>query len=519
MRNSTVADIVRAHGGERPEAPAIIYGEAVLTYGDLEQRSNRLANGLLAEGIKPEDRVAWLDKNAPEYFELIFGAAKVNAVICAVNWRLNPREAAFIINDAEAKVLVVGEELLPTLTALRGALRTVKKILVVGDDSHESYGNWLSRQPASDPGVEQDADHVAFQFYSSGTTGRPKGVMLSNRNCFAWMDANNERLKFGPQSVNHVVMPLFHVAGGFRAMLGLYKGAKNVVMRNLDPLQIVLDIERHGITHTVMVPALLHSLLGIPETKDAEFSSLEVIVYGGSPISEEVLRASMRTFGCRFMQAYGLTETSGGCVLLPPEDHDPDGPRAHRLRSAGKPGPGTELRVVDPDTLEDLPTGSVGEVLVRSPQNMKGYWKMPEATAETLLSDGWLRTGDAGYLDEDAYLYIHDRVKDMIISGGENVYPAEIENLVMSHPAVADVAVIGVPDRRWGETPKAIVVKAVGAEVDEMAIIEFARQRLAHYKCPTSVEFRATLPRTPSGKLLKKELREPYWDGRERRVH
>jgi long-chain acyl-CoA synthetase len=255
----------------------------------------------------------------------------------------------------------------------------------------------------------------------------------------------------------------------------------------------------------------------VPGIADADLTSLRCLVYGASPISEEVLVSSIRTFGCDFLQAYGMTETSGGCVFLPPEDHDPDGPQRHRLRAAGVPGPGTDVQVVDPD-LKPVAAGEVGEVIIRSPQNMSGYWNQPEETARTLLPDGFLRTGDAGYLDEDGYLYIHDRVKDMIISGGENVYPAEVENRLMAHPEVADVAVIGVPDPKWGETPKALVVRTPGSALSQVAVMVFAREGLAHYKCPTSVEWRDELPRNPSGKLLKTTLREPYWRGRTRRV-
>jgi long-chain acyl-CoA synthetase len=518
MAIERVVDVVRHHGQERPDAPAIIYGDRTISYSDLDERSSRVANGLLAEGVGEQERVAFLDKNTPEYFDILFGAAKINAVTVAVNWRLAPPEAAFIVNDAESKVLVVGQDLLPVLDAMEAELTTVKKILVIGGhDRHEDFEAWLAGHDATDPGTTSGPDDVAFQFYSSGTTGRPKGVMLTNHNAFATVEANMEALGFGPDSVNMVVMPLFHVAGGLWATLGLYNGVLNVLLRDVDPVAIVRDIERHRVTHSVFVPAVLQFLLMIPETKEADFSSLELIVYGASPISEEVLTASIRTFGCNFMQAYGMTETSGGCVLLPPEDHDPDGPNAHRLRAAGKAAPGAELRVVDPESFEPVPNGQVGEILIRSPQNMKGYWKMPEATAETILEDGWLRTGDAGYLDDDGYLYIHDRVKDMIISGGENIYPAEIENVLMAHPGIADVAVIGVPDDTWGEVPKAIVVK--GTDVTEQDVIAFARERLAHYKCPKSVDWIDALPRNPSGKILKKDLRAPYWEGRGRRVN
>jgi len=523
MAIDTIADIIRAHAAGRPDGLAIVLGEGRLTYGELDERSSRLANALAAGGVTAQDRIAYLDKNSPEYFELTFAAAKLNAVNCAVNWRLAPPEAAFIVNDAEATVLLIGAESLPLLEAMRPELTTVKQVVVIGGgDSpagYESYERWIGAHPATDPAVPSKADDVALQFYSSGTTGRPKGVMLTNANCFSNVRTNNDTLAFGPTSVNQVVMPTFHVAGGLWGLLGLYNGVPNVMMRDVDPAQVVRDITAYGITHTVLVPAVIQFLLMLPETKEADFSTLELIVYGASPISQEVLTNAIRTFGCHFIQAYGMTETAGGCVLLPPDDHDPDGPNAHRLRAAGKPIPGAEVKVVDAATLEEVPTGTVGEILVRSAQNMKGYWRMPEATAETILPDGFLRTGDAGYLDADGYVYIHDRVKDMIISGGENIYPAEVENALMSHPGIADVAVIGVPSEKWGETPKAVVVRAPDTDLDADGIIAFARARLAGYKCPTTVDFVEALPRNPSGKVLKKELRAPYWEGRQRNVN
>jgi len=288
--------------------------------------------------------------------------------------------------------------------------------------------------------------------------------------------------------------------------------------RHIDPPALIDLVAAHHITHAFLVPAVLQFMLMVPGVEEADFSSLRVIVYGASPISEDVLARSVETFGAKFWQAYGLTETTGAVVNLSPEDHATEGPKRHLLRSCGKAGPGVELRIVDPDTHDDVATGEVGEIWVRTAQVMKGYWNNEEATREAIDDDGWFRSGDAGYLDDAGYLFIHDRVKDMIVSGGENVYPAEVENVLMAHPAIADVAVIGVPDEKWGETAKAVVVKAEGVDVSDDEIIAYARERLARFKCPTSVDYVDALPRNPSGKVLKKDLREPYWAGRERRV-
>jgi long-chain acyl-CoA synthetase len=516
----SVAEVIRVHGAKLAGQPAIFHRGRAVSYGDFDDRSNRVANGLQAAGVVAQDRVAFLDKNTPEYFDIVFGAAKLNAVSVAVNWRLSPAEAAYIVNDAQARVLVVGQDMVGLLDGMEPHLDAGLKVLVVGGHPrHETFETWRDGQANVDPGIRSEPGDVAFQFYSSGTTGMPKGVMLTNDNCFAFLDTTRELLGIDEQSMSLVCMPLFHVGGGFWAMLGMYFGLPAVLQHEIVPAETIELIERHGVTHAVFAPAIMQFILALPQARSADFSSLDCIVYGASPISEDVLRASIRTFRCRFLQAYGLTETSGGVVVLGAEDHDPDGPFAHRLRAAGKPTPGTEMRIVDSETLDDVPVGTVGEVLIRSRQNMKGYWHRPEDTAKALLPDGWLRTGDAGYLDDDGYLYIHDRVNDMIVSGGENIYPAEVENCLMAHPAVADAAVIGVPDDRWGETPKALLVLAPGCERADADVLDFARRNLAHYKCPTSVEWVDVLPRNPSGKILKSELRAPYWKGRDRMVN
>jgi long-chain acyl-CoA synthetase len=519
MGNSTgsitsLADIIRVHGVERADQDALILGDRRVTWGQLYARACQVANLLAASGVGVQDRVAFLDKNGVEHFEVFFGAALLNAVSVDVNWRLAAPEVEYIVNDAEAKVLVVGPDFVPVLDAIRPTLEA-GTVLVIGQD----YAAAVDAQPTTDPGAVAASDDVAFQLYSSGTTGRPKGVMLSNENFFALLPLAKDIWELSPDAVNLIAMPLFHIGGGGWATAGMYEGCTSVILRELDPAALVSMIGELRITHAFLVPVALQFMLMVPGAEQADYSSLRVFVYGASPISEDVLARSVRMFGCKFWQAYGLTETTGAVVNLPPHDHDVDGPNKHRLRSCGLPGPGVEIRIVDPDTGSDQPAGEVGEILIRGQQVMKGYWKMPDETAKSIDADGWFRSGDAGYLDEDGYLYIHDRVKDMIVSGGENVYPAEVENVLMAHPGVADVAVIGVPHEKWGETPKAIVVRQPGVEVAEQEIIDYARERLAKFKCPTSVDWAEMLPRNPSGKILKKDLRAPYWEGRTRNVN
>ncbi len=520
MGINTMADIVRVHGAGRSDQTALIEGARRLSWLDLYRRSCKMANLLSSAGVGAQDRVAFLDKNSIEHFEVFFGAALLNAVAVDVNWRLAAPEVEYIVNDAQAKVLVVGPDFVPVLEAIAPNLTTAHTVLVIGGaDGYTDYATALDSQPATDPGATSGPDDVAFQLYSSGTTGRPKGVMLTNDNFFALLPLAKEMWELGPDSVNLAAMPLFHIGGGGWATAGMYEGCTTVVLRDLDPAALVTLIGELRITHGFLVPAVLQFMLMMPGADSADFSSLEVLVYGASPISEDVLARSVTTFGCKFWQAYGLTETTGAVVNLAPADHDPNGPNRHRLRSCGLPGPGVEIRIVDTDTLADCPQGEVGEIWIRSPQVMKGYWNMPDETAKSIDPDGWFRSGDAGYLDEDGYLYIHDRVKDMIVSGGENVYPAEVENVLMGHPAIADVAVIGVPHEKWGETAKAVVVRAAGADVSEQDVIDYARERLARFKCPTSVDWVDALPRNPSGKILKKDLRAPYWEGRSRNVN
>ena len=515
---TNLAGISRAWASRAPDRTAVTAGERTWTFAELDAESCRVAQGLQTLGVGAGSRVAYLDKNTPEYFTHLFGGAKLNAVSVAVNWRLAPSEMEFIIDDADAEVLFVGEGFLGHLD--RMTLPKVKQVVVIGDpgdSGHVSYGDWIAPFDPIDPNRPIAGSDTCYQLYTSGTTGLPKGVELTNDNLLATMGTGRDAWRFhGDDLVNLVAMPLFHIAGSGWALAGMVNGAHTIMTKEVNPVEILELIPKHRITHALLVPAVLQFVLAVPGASDGDFSSMRSLVYGASPISEAVLTGSLALFGCDFMQAYGLTETTGGVVQLDPEDHDPGGDRAHLLRAAGKPWGDVELRIVDPESLTDLPDGEVGEVWVRSKQVMKGYWKNPEATARSIV-DGWFRTGDAGYL-VDGYLYIHDRVKDMVVSGGENIYPAEVENALMKHEAVADVAVIGVPDDKWGETVKAVVVRS-DPELTEADLIAFAKQHLASYKCPTSVDWVDALPRNPSGKVLKTELRAPYWEGHTRRVN
>jgi long-chain acyl-CoA synthetase len=358
-----------------------------------------------------------------------------------------------------------------------------------------------------------------MQLYTSGTTGLPKGVMLTNANLGHLIPEGSKELEVDQDTVSMVAMPLFHIGGSGWALLGIANGGHSVIMREVDPAAILKAFEEQRVTHTFMVPAVIMMLLASPACGTTDFSSLRYLAYGASPISEKVLISALSAFGCGFVQLYGATETTGAITLLRAAEHDPGGPHPERLRSCGQPFAHVELRVVDLVTGGDQPAGQPGELWTRSGQNMKGYWHNPDATAATINEDGWLKTGDVAYLDSDGFVYMHDRVKDMIVSGGENIYPAEVENALMAHHAVADVAVIGVPDERWGESVKAVVVLASGSEVAPDELIEFARARIARFKAPRSIDFVDSLPRNPSGKILKRDIRAPYWQGADRQIH
>ena len=521
-RMATLGDVARYHRDVRPEATALVFEGRSTSFADFDRHTDQVANALLAEGLNPGDRIAYVGKNSDHYFELLFGAAKAGVVLAPIGWRLAPREIAYILGDAEARMVFVGPELIAHVQDVAALILDQPMLIAMepGEDGHPDFAEWRDAASCDTPQARITSADIAVQLYTSGTTGRPKGAMLTHSNILgprklaaaADMDWN----RWGPGDVSLVAMPVAHIGGTGWGVVGLVNGAKGVVAREFDPTKVLDFIERDRVSKMFMVPAALQIVVRLPRARQVDYSRLTHILYGAAPIPLDLLRECIAVFGCGFVQQYGMTETTGTVVYLPPQDHDPAGNA--RMRSAGLPMPGVELKVLGEDG-QALPPGEVGEVAIRSPANMAGYWKLPEATAETIAADGWLRTGDAGYIDADGYLFIHDRVKDMIISGGENIYPAEVESAVYGHPHVAEVAVIGVPDDTWGEAVKAVVALRPGAPVDPDDIIAFARTRIAGFKAPKTIDFVEALPRNASGKILRRELRDPYWAGMTRRVN
>ncbi|MFZ5669493.1 MAG: long-chain-fatty-acid--CoA ligase [Pseudomonadota bacterium] len=514
----SVADIARVQARQRPNAGAIWFEGETLTFADLDRRSSQCAQALLALNLKPGDRVGVLAKNNPEFFILWMGALKARVTLAPVNWRLAPPEIAFILKDAGARVLVYGEDFQGVVDQIAGGLPNLE-VLIRFEPGHPrwtSFDDWLARMSWDDPNLPARADDDVIQLYTSGTTGLPKGVQLTQANFLALFRLALEAgwARYEPGKTNLVVMPLFHVAGTNCGLLALLQGVRNVLTREVNPAEILARLEDQGVNYAFLAPTIINMLLQTPGVETTDFGKLERVFYGASPISESVLRQAQARFGADFTQLYGLTETIGGATYLPPEDHAPE---RDKLRSCGKPWPGFEVRVMTPEGRAGAPR-EVGEVQIRAKGVMKGYWNRPDATREAIDPEGWFASGDAGYFDEEGYLYIYDRVKDMIVSGGENVYPAEVENALFSHPAVADAAVIGVPDERWGEAVKGIVVLKAGATATPDELIAHCRARIAGYKSPKSIDFADVLPRNPSGKVLRRELRKPYWEGRERMV-
>jgi long-chain acyl-CoA synthetase len=472
-----------------------------LTWAQLHVQALRVASALVRDGVGVQERVVYLGKNDVRFFPYLFGCALAGAVPAPVNWRLTADEIAAMVADCGARVVFADPD-------LAGVVR-VPHVVSLGQ-----LEDWLG--PAEDPGIPAEPDHVAFQLYTSGTTGRPKGATFANgTNLRVLLEDVAAEWGFVPGDVSLLAMPLFHMGGLAWALTGMISGARGVVVRDFVPRAVLDTMERERVTTAFCVPAMLAALCSVAGA-DPRVLDLRQMVYSGAPISAPALTIAMKALRCDFVQIYGMTEATGAFAQLSAAEHDLA--QAEVFRSAGRAYPWVEVRVVGRAGI-DVPDGEVGEIWTRSEQNFVGYWNRPEETAAALTKDGWLRTGDLGHLDDERRIHLIDRAKDLIITGGENVYPAQVEEVLHGHPDLAEVAVIGVPDERWGETVRAVVVPRAGASIDPAEVIAFARDRLAHFKCPTGVDVAESLPRTATGKVKKAELRERYWRGHDRRIN
>jgi len=510
----SIRELLASQVDERPEVTAVVEGSASYTWAQLDELSAAFALRLRDRGIGAGNRLVLLAKNSAAFFIALFAASMLDAVAVPLNSRLSVAELSGMLADTRATVVVVDEEFEMAAQVLADGnpdrIVLTKTLTEPGDQAVDRTG-----LPAGAP----RPDEIALQMYTSGTTGVPRGAMFSHSNIKMVLE-NVSPLwaRFQPGDVSIVCMPLFHMGGLAWALAGMAGGATSLTVRDFDPSAVLEICSERGVTTAFFVPAMLTALLGVADEGRPDLR-LRHVSYAGSPIAPSTLLAAMKTFNCEFVQLYGMTEATGAFAQLDPEDHEPDGARAHLLRSAGRAYPWAEVKVVDTSTGEYAGRRVSGEIWTRSAQNFAGYFGRPEETAAALTSDGWLRTGDIGLIDDEGYIFLLDRKKDMIISGGENVYPAEVEVVLADHPAVLDVAVIGVPSDRWGETVKAVVVPRPGQTVNPEELIAFARSRVAAFKCPTSVDVVTALPRTSTGKIRKNVLRAPYWSDQDRQIH
>jgi fatty-acyl-CoA synthase len=502
-----------------PDRVVITDGEKSLTRAEFSVRSRRIAQ-LLNDLIEPGSRFAILGKNSFDFLACYFAASLSGTVPVPLNYRLAPREWRFIIDDAGAELVVADVEFAAGLDTVREGLE--KPVHFFGLDG--AIAGWPSFDDAVNAMSDDRLDHrgspddLVYQMYTSGTTGLPKGAMISQRALVAHLAQLSAAVGVIDDPRTLTAVPMYHASGAITGINAIAQGGSVYTMTDFIPNEVARVLDEEAITSVTFVPAMIQALLVmVPDLAEREYPRLASIAYGASPIAAETLRAAIGAFGCDFIQIYGMTETTAAATALYPDDHVRAlaGEEA-LLLSAGRPVLSTEVRIVD-DEGNDRPRGEVGEIVIRGPQLMDGYHNRPDATAEA-LADGWMHTGDAGSIDDGGYLYVSDRVKDMIISGGENIYPREIEDVLFQLPAVADAAVIGVPDEKWGEAVKAVIQVKDGETLTEAEVRAHCRSNLGGFKQPASVDFIEQIPRNLSGKVLKKDLRAPYWEGHERNV-
>lgn len=514
----TLKEMINGNAQKYPDKIAFIFENKSYTFKEVNQRINRLINALADLGVGKGDRVGILACNCSQCFE-VFGLAKAGRVCVPLNYRSVGRELAYLINNSEINTLILENEFVDVVSSIRHELDGVRNFICLDAalENMMGYEQLISRFPPNEPTDEVEADDPCVLFYSSGTTGRPKGAIHTHKSLIAETRVPYRAL--GSNDIALCVMPFFHVGGSAAHMFPAFAyGATIVIHKKFDETLVLEAIEKEKVTYVFLVPAMIIRLLEHPNLSQYDLSSLRTIAYTGAPMPIEALKRGIGCFGQVFIQMLGQTETLN-LTVLKKEDHKLEGSpkETKRLESTGKPFREGEIRIVD-EQGHDVPIGVPGEIIARSDRMMKGYWKLPKETRET-IRDGWLHTGDVGKMDEDGYIYLVDRKKDMIISGGENIYSREVEEVLYMHPAVLEAAVVGVPDEKWGESVKAVVVLKQGAAASEEEIIDFCKGYLASYKKPKSVEFWDNLPKTGSGKIKKNEIREGYWEGYEKRVH
>ncbi len=500
-----------------PDRPAIVFEDARYTYGELKSRVNRLANALSDLGVGEGDRVAVLQVNSNEHVELCFAAAQLDAVYAPLNFRARADELRFMVEDAQPKVLVAGSRYVSIVDSFAADLASAPRLVSLEEpaDGWEFYDDLVAAAPDEERFPEGDGPDLTVLLFTSGTTSMPKGVMLSHDSFSSYILSNVSPVDPDDDERNILTVPLYHIAGVQTVMSSIYGGRTLIIQRQFEPKQWMELVETERANRAVMVPTMLKMLMDHSDFHDHDLSSLKIITYGAAPMPFEVIRRAISELpGILFINAFGQTETAATITMLPPEDHVLEGSeeeverKLRRLTSVGKPLEDVDVRIVDEDA-NPVQDGEVGEIVASGPRLMKGYWNQEEATSETFRG-GWLYTGDLGYMDEDGYIYLAGRSKDFIKRGGEMISPEEVEQVLHSHDAIEEAAIIGVPDIDWGERVRAVVVLKDGQNAEDGEIIEYCRQRLASFKKPESVVFVSELPRNPMGKVLKRLLREEY---------
>jgi O-succinylbenzoate-CoA ligase len=492
----------------------VVFEGRRITYGEFDNRVNRLANALIGLGCLRGDRVAVYSENSHRFLEVYFAVAKAGLVVVPLNYRLSDQEILQILHNSEPVLLFFGDGFQDKVASIVDQAPSVKRLIAMDspDENCLFYEELMLMASGQDPLVPIDENDLVAIIYTGGTTGTPKGVMLSHRNIIVSAVSISLSSQFSHRDVTCMILPLFHVAF-WPAFCLMMVGGKVVLLRRPELEAILSAIQDEKCTHINAVPTLYTWMLDHPLLNSFDHSSLRLMSYSGSPMPSEVLRRCINKFGNIFAQGYGMTEAAPSVTFLYSEEHCLDGEKTNLLSSVGREGLGVEVRIADPEG-KLLECGEVGEVIVRGANIMQGYWRNEEMTKEK-LRDGWLHTGDLGTLDEEGYLYLRDRKADMIITGGENVYPTETENVIYQHPAVYECAVVAVPDERWGERVQAAVVLKSGGTASESEIIGFCRSHLAHYKCPKEVVFWEDLPKSPVGKILRKDVRKKFVESRD----